>query len=333
MNGCLGLFTCTLKTSHGFDATRAQIEAQEKDIPEYSKYLSTLALGGLEPQDVIFCGAGDSLACAIFVERLMNLEPRALDPYDLVLYPEVLHGRKKAYFISVSGRTKSNIFAAKVAKKKGVSTIAITANAESELARSCSDVIELKFTRTESLTPGTNSFTASLMAVSSLFKIPPKMDLGKMMTQARDWAKKNSNGDGAYHFVGSGAFYGIAMYGSAKISEFAGGQSSYQLTEEFSHINLFSMKRKRKNGDRVLILRYGKEDQKANELDASLVAAGVDSVLLPIQEPREHVVNRAISYSIHLQYLALEVALRRGLKRPSFLVDEGLLRVSDRMIY
>ena len=313
----------------GFDATRSQIEAQASDLPVYAKYLAILPIGNLEPKETIFCGAGDSLAAAKFIERLMNFEPRALDPYDFILYPEALRTKKKAFFLSVSGRTKTNIHAAKLARKKGLITTAITANKNSELAKACSDVVELRFTPSDELTPGTNSFTSMLLAVSSLFKLPPKIEAARMISQSRDWAKEYASKNGAYHFVASGSFYGIAMYGSAKIGEFVGSRSTYQLTEEFSHMNLFSLEK----DDKVIILRFGKEDEKAKDLDASLITAGVKSILLPTLAEREHVVHRAIWYSILLQYLALEVAKKRGKKRPSFLERESLLNASNRMIY
>ncbi|MHB8566135.1 MAG: SIS domain-containing protein [Nitrososphaerales archaeon] len=316
----------SLKGSQSFGATIVQIESQETDLHEYADYLSKVSPSDLEPDDAIFCGAGDSLACAIFIERLMNFKPRAFDPYDIMLYPEVLRG-KKVYFISVSGRTRSNIEAAKLANRRGAITTSVTANPDGVLARTCSNTIKLKFTSTRELTPGTNSFTASLLACASLFKNLPKFNVRKMLDSARVWAERNADGS-AYQFVGSGAFFGIAMYGAAKVSEFAGSPSSYQLTEEFSHMNLFAAGKE----DSIVILRFGKDDQKAKLLDSLLTKAGFRSILLPTLE-EEHVVVRALSYSIHLQYLALEVALQKKLERPAFLENRSVLRVSDKMIY
>ena len=125
-----------------FDSTIKQIEAQEYDIPGYITSLRSRKNESIDPRETVFCGAGDSLACARFVERLMNFEPRSVDPYDLMLYPRVARG-KKVFFISVSGRTKTNVSAANALKSQAKETIAITSDPKSELATSCSEVILL----------------------------------------------------------------------------------------------------------------------------------------------------------------------------------------------
>ena len=321
-----------MQADTGFESTINEIEAQEDDLKGYISYIRSLKIESVKPEEAVFCGAGDSFACAKFSERLMNFKPRAFDPYDVILYPEVVRD-KKVFFISVSGKTKSNILAAKAAKRRGArETIAITANPESELATCCSDTIELKFTKSEGLTPGTNSFTCSLLACGMLFKNPPRFDVKEMIANAKAWAAGVSDSPhSAYHFVGSGSFYALGIYGAAKIFEFAGGTADYQLTEEFSHMNLFSLQRGQ--ADKVIILRFGLNDERATSLDAYLNANGIESLLIPIQAEKEHVLGRAVSYSIALQYLALNVARNRGLQRPAFLLDQERLEISNKMIY
>ena len=311
-----------------FEPTLKQIQAQEFDIPQYISFLRSKKIQHVDPSEAVFCGAGDSLACARFVERLMNFEPRSVDPYDLLLYPRVGRG-KKLYFISVSGKTQTNITAAAAFKEHAKEIIAITANPKSELAKSCTEIIELKFTQSRGITPGTNSFTASLLACSMLFKTPPRIDVSKMLEEAREWALKIPKTSGTFHFIGSGSFYAIAMYGAAKIYEFAGGAADYQLTEEFSHLNLFATKK----DDLVVILSYGKEDAKAAQLNSNLRNKVIKSEVLPLLSETEHVLQRAIYYSFCLQYLALYVAQGRGFKQPAFLQNKKLLDVSNQMIY
>jgi fructoselysine-6-P-deglycase FrlB-like protein len=307
--------------------------SQQRDLVEYADYLKGLDLGTLEPEDAIFCGAGDSLACALFIERLMDFKTRAFDPFDVVLYPEVTQD-KKVFLISVSGRTRSNIQAARIAsKRRGQRTTAITANAKSELAKACSDVIELKFTKVEGVqTPGTNSFTASLLACASLFKTNPNLEwIEETIGNARRWAESVAPAR-FYHFVGAGSFYAIAMYGAAKIFEFAGGRADYQQIEEFSHTNLFSLGED--NNDCVVILPFGVGGGKAHDLFESLKENGYTNIhLLSEKTEKRKVLPTAISDSIHLQFLALEVARRAGLIRPAFLEKKNLLEVSNRMIY
>ncbi|MDH2901415.1 MAG: SIS domain-containing protein [archaeon] len=313
-----------------FESTIKEIEAQRTDLPDYVSYFGSQKRKEISANP-IFCGSGDSLACAQFVERLTEFKTRAIDPYDLNLYPKISAG-KTVYFISVSGRTLTNIRAAKIIKKFNPrKTIAVTANPDSALARNCSEVIELKFTKTPSLTPGTNSFTTSLLACSLLFHKAPKMRVGEMIENAKEWAKESVESlEGAFHFVGSGAFFALALYGAAKIFEFAGGRATYQLTEQFSHLNLFSLDKEK---DSVFILRCKNGEDKTKFLDANLTQAGIRSTLLPIVGKNHSPIELAIWYAVHLQFLALEVALRKGLDRPAFLIDKRILTVSDKMIY
>ncbi|HKW03965.1 MAG TPA: SIS domain-containing protein, partial [Nitrososphaerales archaeon] len=208
---------------NGFEPTLNQIEAQEKALPEYVSYLKALKIENVRPEEAVFCGAGDSFACAQFVERLMNFKPRAFDPYDVLLYPEIIRD-KKVFFISVSGKTKSNILAAKLAKRRGAKeTVAITADPESELAKSCTGTIELRFSKSAELTPGTLSFTTSLLACGMMFKNLPKLETKDSIQRAKSWAQELSDAPiSKYHFVGSGSFFAIAIYGAAKMFEFSG---------------------------------------------------------------------------------------------------------------
>ncbi len=147
-----------------------EIESQETDLIRYVSYMKNLGIEKVKPEDTVLCGAGDSLACVKFTERLMKFRLRAFDPYDILLYPNAIRN-KRVFFVSVSGKTRANILAAKSARHHGAKeTIAITANPDSELARSCSRLIELKFSKYDGLTPGTNSFTTSILACATLFK-------------------------------------------------------------------------------------------------------------------------------------------------------------------
>jgi fructoselysine-6-P-deglycase FrlB-like protein len=312
--------------AHTFRATLEEINSQATDIPSYISYLKSLNLENQDPQDVLICGAGDSLACSKFVETYMNYRTRAFDPYDLILHPEAARD-KIVYFLSVSGRTRANIEVAKKVKHAARYTVAITANVESKLVKSCSKVIELRFSKAHAITPGTNSFTASLTACASIFNSIPPIRAREILKNANKWASKIPDTKGTFHFVGTGEFYGIAMYGAAKIYEYCGGSADYQRTEEFSHLNLFATKRK----DSVLILDLGESDERARELHSKLESNGVNSCILPSIGVDS--VSNAIFRSICTQFLALKIARGRGLKQPAFLNNEALLNISDQMIY
>jgi fructoselysine-6-P-deglycase FrlB-like protein len=319
-----------MSSPKSFDSTIKEIEAQTKDLPDYVSYFESLKRKE-KPENAIFCGSGDSLACALFVERVTEFRARAMDPYDLIICPKIARG-KSVYFVSVSGKTLTNIRAARIIKRYDPrKTIAVTANPGSLLVKSCSETIELKFAKSPSITPGTNSFTTSLLACSLLFNKAPRLEVGQMIENAKEWAKGSGNAyNGTYHFVGSGPFFALALYGAAKLFEFARERATYQLIEQFSHLNLFSIDREK---DSVFILRSKLDEEKAKFLDANLTQAGVRSYLLPMEAKRHSSIELAISYAIHLQFLALEVAQKRGLDEPAFLKDKEILMVSDSMIY
>jgi fructoselysine-6-P-deglycase FrlB-like protein len=312
-----------------FDETLQEIEAQLEDLPDYARYLRASGFGEGDPEKSIIVGAGDSLACAQFIERLLDFGPRSIDPYDLYLNPAISKG-KSVYFLSASGRTKSNVESAKAVSGIASDTIAITANLESPLARICSRVLPLKFTKSPGLTPGTTSFTSSLLACYHLFsgKVPQLSKLNKFFAKAKQWTESQSENAETVHIVASDYLYPIAMYGTAKVFEFAGSKSDYQLTEEFSHVNLFSMK----EGDLVVILSNGK-DETAAKLSEELNKRGYCAQLLDLDEGNSTPLEIAICASIHMQYFALGMAQRSGLGKPAFLTNQNLLEISNRMIY
>ncbi len=305
-----------------------EIEAQVKDIPDYLQFLDSMSWEKIKPEHAILVGAGDSLACTNFIERLTSFSAKSLDPYDLLQNYSIATG-KIVYFISVSGRTRSNVEAAKRIKKLAKTTIAVTVNPESPIAKICSGVLPLRFSKDPGLTPGTNSFTASLMACSRIFGMSPRdSNLEETINHAKEWASRRSEISGMIHFVSSGCFYPIGMYGAAKVFEFAGEKADYQLTEEFSHMNLFSMT----DDDSVIIIKSDESDSTAGKLNEELVNQGYDSQILDFKSgnnPLEH----AISCAIHLQYLALNLAKSKGLKQPAFLQNDRLLGISNKMIY
>jgi fructoselysine-6-P-deglycase FrlB-like protein len=311
-----------------FESTLREIEAQAFDLPDYLQYLDSLSLDPADPNDSLFVGAGDSYAAASFAERLANFGPRSFDPYDLIRNPQAAKD-KSVFIISVSGKTRANLEVAEAVRPLAKEVIVITANEESTLAKSSSREVHLKFSKSPGLTPGTNSFTCSLLAMSAILgNRTGKLEVAKMIEQAKGRMHTNLDFPSGVHFVGSGLYYPIAMYGYAKLCEFVGGPAEYQLLEEFSHMNLFSVRDK----DLVVILPAGQEDRRSLDLHASLERAGIKSLLLAFEKSNDKI-SQAIYYSIQLQYLALTLAQLHGLKEPAFLQRKNLLEISDRMIY
>jgi fructoselysine-6-P-deglycase FrlB-like protein len=310
-----------------FEEIRYQID----DLPAYNRYL-----GSLDPPpdseragtNCVFIGAGDSFAAAKAAEYLSGFRARALDPYDLLLNPRIAEGRH-LFLVSVSGRTRTNIEAAEAARGIAKRITAITSDAQSVLAKTCDDFIKLNFRKTGRLTPGTVSFTTTLLACYSRVRKPtPIPDLTPVFDRCVRWSDTvELPAQGTVFIVGTGLSYCMAMYGAAKIYEVLGWKSQYQATEQFSHMELFSLD----EGDGVLLIPDSREDRKMAQLESLLAGGGWNVAKISLIDSDE--VVHSIQAAMHLQVLVWRTALRLGLEECSFKMKEKHLRISDTMIY
>lgn len=309
----------------------AEIRSQAETLPAYADYLSSLPAvpqserGG---RNCLFTGAGDSFAAAMATEYLAIRKARSLDPYELAREPSIA-ADQHLYIISVSGRTRSNVEAARSATGIARKVTAITAVQESPLTKSCNDVIELKFHSEARLTPGTSSFTASLLASYSRVRpLPKTLDLSDVYDEALSWCREVEIPRHSSTFlVGTGLTYPLALYGKAKIFEVLGAKAQSQRTEQFSHMELFSLRR----DDVTIIIPEGEDDIQARMLQASLDEDSFKTVMLP---PRcRDMIEESLRVTIFLQVLAWKTAKDRGMMDCAFINRSDLLRISDRMIY
>jgi glucosamine 6-phosphate synthetase-like amidotransferase/phosphosugar isomerase protein len=308
-----------------------EIKYQIDDLPAYSRYLRSLdAPPDLERtgNNCVFVGAGDSFAAAKAVEYLSGFRARALDPYDLLLEPTTVEG-KHLFVISVSGRTRTNIEAAKAAHGIAERVTGITSDVRSALAEACDDVIELRFRKTGAVTPGTVSYTTTLLACySRLRELPVIPDLRQVFDSSVKWSDTIELPTGRTTFiVGTGLGYCMPIYGAAKIFEVLGSKSQYQATEQFSHMELFSLS----DGDFVILIASSEMDWKAAQLEDLLAGSGWNVAKTSLNEDDEAV--HSLLTSMQLQVLVWRAALRLGLEECSFKRKEKNLRISDQMIY
>jgi fructoselysine-6-P-deglycase FrlB-like protein len=308
-----------------------EIRYQIDDLPAYSRYLHSLdAPPDLEraASNCVFVGAGDSFAAAKAAEYLSGFRATALDPYDLLLEPTTVEG-KHLFVISVSGRTRTNIEAAKAAHGIAKRVTAITSDTHSALAETCDDAIELRFRKTRAVTPGTITFTTTLLACySRVGELPVIPNLQQVFDSSVKWSDRIELPIGGTVFiVGTGLGYCMAIYGAAKIFEVLGSKSQYQATEQFSHMELFSLS----EGDFVLLIPASGADMKAAQLEGLLAGGGWNVAKTSFDEEDE--VVHSILTSMQLQVLVWRTALRLGLEEYSFKKKEKHLRISDTMIY
>jgi fructoselysine-6-P-deglycase FrlB-like protein len=308
-----------------------EIKYQIDDLPAFSRHLESL---GAPPDseragsNCIFVGAGDSFAAAKAAEYLSEFRARALDPYDLLLNPRIAEG-KHVYMISISGRTRTNIEAAKAARGIARRITAITSDVRSVLAETCDDLIKLNFRKTGAVTPGTVSFTTTLLACySRVREMPAIPDLREVFDSCVSWSDTiELPTEGTVFIVGTGVSYCMAIYGAAKIFEVLGSRSQYQATEQFSHMELFSLS----GGDFVLLIPRSGADEKVAQLEGLLAGGGWKVAKINPIESDE--VIHSILTAMHLQVLVWRTALKLGLEECSFKKKEKHLRISDAIIY
>jgi len=316
------------KTS-SLDAMEQETHNQVEDLPAFARELGKYdRFRNLDPSSMIFTGSGDSLASSLFAHYLSEMQAFAADPFELQLYPRVT--RNKTIFItSISGKTRTNIQLAKRVRGLAKKRVAITANAESPLAKECDDLIRLRYRSPGILTAGTASFSASLLAVASLLRRLPKLDsLPIMERRAAERARRlRVHPRGEFLFVGSGTGYSLAMYAAFKIHEVPGLSAQYQHTEQLGHSQLFSLQEKSDN----LLFLAPSSDKKTSEVFRVLSKNGFHAYLLKsgILDP----VLAALQVMFCLQHLALYLGRKMGLHECAFVTEKKRLALSSRLIY
>lgn len=282
-----------------------------------------------DPQNSLFIGSGDSHAAALVAEYASNHRAKSCYPTDIISNPNVLNDRT-AYFISVSGNTLDNIAAARIAKKKGIKTVAITREPRSKLAVLCDELIELKYRRTGITTSGSVGFSASLLTCLSLVRsvhhIP---DLTSLIEEAdkMSWRLLRAQQFTSYIFMGCGLLFPVALYGALKINEILGISSYAYTIDEFFHSPIFGIT----DTDRLIALDSRDSFARIRLPRSEFIGLNLSTVDLAYP-PSKYLTMLFLSL-FTLQLLVIKTALRRGLKECSFLTNQKILELSSDYIY
>lgn len=268
-----------------------------------------------EQRRAVFTGSGDSLAAAMLAEAFSDYRVRALDPRVIGRNPAVIHN-KPLYAVSVSGRTVANIRLA-----RNCDVTAITAGADSPLARAASRTIHLSFPNSDILTAGSISFLNSALVCMSLVLPVSPSRTRRILERARRDAVSSRMGRRTY-FVGNQHTFPVAMYAAAKAYEILGADAHYARTEQFVHMELFSAK----EGDSVFILD---DDPAIHDVAVSLEAQGMSCVVV---EPQ---LGDAVSDILYHIFYAQVLPLNHtgGGTEVHFMDADGLRGISDAAIY
>lgn len=280
------------------------------------------------PGGSLLVGAGDSYIAGRCTALLSSFRCLSLDPYVLIASPELSRGRTVA-FISVSGRTRSNVAAARRVRRLARRTIAVTASAESALARSTDETLQIPFPYRPRM-PGTLSFTLSLVAALRLAAVDCRRDFRRLYQEAEKASQqvRFSNG-GTTFFLGNHADYEVSLYAAAKVYEFFGGRAQAELLEEFSHLELFSLR----SADAVNVFLSADPSGAGPRLVAALRRNGYEAASFGETERAETMTDAVFRNTFLVQLAVMERMKSRKLSVPYFMKSRKKLDVSDSMIY
>lgn len=309
------------------DLIEEEIGSQAEQLSSYSSELRrTRGRRYVDPSKIVFTGAGDSYAASLFGHSLSHGIATASDPYELLLAPEVCKN-KTVVITSVSGKTRANVELARRLRSVARNRVAVTANPMSALAKECDQVIRLPYASPGSVTPGTLSFTLTILTVASMIgQLPTLRSLKKLEARAKTWARNAKTISQKFLFIGAGVGYAVAAYGAFKIHEILGAQAEYEHTEQVGHSKLFSLKK-----TDTIVCFATPHDQETFDLSRELTKSGFHSHLISSKD--DDPVLAGLEGAFALQHLALNLARRKGLKEVAFLTDRKMLDLSSRLIY
>jgi fructoselysine-6-P-deglycase FrlB-like protein len=322
------------------------IDAMEIEIRYQVEGLSKLNLPKqTNLGDCMIVGSGDSYVAALIAQFASNHKVIGCNPMDIVLNPEIAKNRR-IYIVSVSGNTKANILAAKIAKEQNVRTIAITANPESKLAKSCDEIIEFQYKTTGIPTSGTISFTSSMLSCLSLVSEVNDLDNLKMIyRETKNEVESLIDDDddnydvlensSSYIFLGDGILFPVAIYGALKINEVFGSKSFAYPLEEFYHSPIFSIRR----DDKIMILgnkECGTRTNNRNSLYDRLRELDFSSCFYTncsSSNNKLSLTEMLLKSILFLQLYVVKQAIIRRVKDCYFLQNKDILKLSSFFIY
>jgi fructoselysine-6-P-deglycase FrlB-like protein len=309
------------------------IEAMQTEIEYQVQDLHKLEL--LSPvSNCLFVGSGDSYIAGLAAQYYSGSHAICCSPIDIIKN-HLLVKRRNLIVVSISGNTRANILAAKIAKKHGVGTIsALTARSSSRLAKSCDQTIELKYKSTGITTAGTISFTLSMIKCISLStELQLPSNIRKMYMRADKQARqaiskiddKSNSSNTSYFILGNSQLHAIALYGTLKFNEIFGAKAMAYPAEEFCHSPLFSIK----NIDQAIVLG-GDADNNSRKLSKRLNEEGFSSVHVGFKSTG---IELLLESTFFMQLFVLKLAQKYGLTSCYFVRNKKLLKVSSDFIY
>ena len=298
------------------------IDAFEKDIFLQLEFLKSFenpkTLSKSYQKNVIFSGSGDSLVSAMLAESFSSGMVSAMDPLDLYNNKQLVKS-KHVYFVSVSGNTITNIKVAKIAKK----STAITTNPKSRLAKAADDSILLMAPNNDVFTAGSISFLESALTCISLVDSAKPVKNSQLFQKAKTDAKKSTVSKRVF-ILGNLFTFPLAMYCAAKFYEVLGYDVHYCRIEQFSHMELFSVKK----GDTIIIFEEKNPHNKQLAKNLKKIGLQVIHPSLPSEK-----ISQVVYCTFFSQLITLYEAKKKRRKDCHFVTAKKIRNVSNEMIY
>lgn len=149
LNAIVIISVKALFSEQSIDLVMDSLEKIKFDYTEQINSLSQVS-SRKKSKNCIFVGSGDSYVAGLIAESVSNHHCKCYSPADLMR--SKFMESMTCYFISVTGRTRSNIEVARRATKAGAKTVAVTFDPTSELAKVCNEAYTLETSMTNNST-------------------------------------------------------------------------------------------------------------------------------------------------------------------------------------
>ena len=298
------------------------VDAFEKDILlqlEFLKSFRRMTPISIQKQkDIFFSGSGDSLVSSMLAESFSSGRVHAMDPLDLYKNEDLVKS-KSIYFVSISGNTITNIKTAANAKN----SVAITSQQYSKLSEVSDSVILLTAPNSGIFTAGSISFLESALTCISLVTKVTLPEPSKLFLKVKNSVKKVILSKRIF-VLGNFYTFPLAMYCAAKFYEVLGYDVHYSRLEQFSHMELFSIKK----GDTVII--FEEKNPHNLQLGKNLREIGINVIHPSIPEDK---ISQMLFCTFFSQLIVLAEARKKQQKECHFVTAKKIRDVSNKMIY
>ncbi|MGH1521972.1 MAG: sugar isomerase [Nitrosopumilus sp.] len=298
------------------------IDAFEKDILLQLEFLKSFRcitpISSQKQKNIFFSGSGDSLVSSMLAESFSSGRVRAMDPLDLYKNIDLVKS-KSVYFVSISGNTITNIKTASNTKN----SVAITSQQCSKLADVSDSVILLTAPNSGIFTAGSISFLESALTCISLVTKINLPEPSKLFLKAKNNAK-NTLLTKRIFVLGNFYTFPLAMYCAAKFYEVLGYDVHYSKLEQFSHMELFSIKK----DDTVII--FEEKNAHNTQLGKNLKKIGINVIHPSIPTNK---ISQMLYCTFFSQLIVLFEARKKQQKECYFVTAKKIRDVSNKMIY